>query len=312
MKFYLAPLQSYTTSFYRLAHALSYGQMDKYFTPFFEDTGILPPAIIPETELLPHLNQGLKVIPQVATNRANFLLDFAQQMKFKGFDEINLNMGCPFPMLVKRQKGGGLLNEPELVKQVLDEYFNSTSPLKLSVKIRIGLDNTSQGEAIVRLLNNFPMQEIIVHPRLVTQKYTGLVDWEFYQHLSTLSKHTLMANGDINSLSDFTQLKQLFPDLQAVMLGRGILTKPGLHQQLLNENEVSDNNQLFDFHSTYYKLVTNHFSDWNRAFNHFSNFWFYPLSHSTESKRLLRKLKKHNKPDLYQLWLAQVQELMNS
>lgn len=307
MRLYMAPLQSYTTAFYRKAHAITYGKMDKYFTPFFEVENKDLSVIINHSELSEFLNEGLNVVPQVACKDGSFLINFAKSVKDRGFDEINLNAGCPFPMLVKRQKGGGLLSSPDLMKKILDDYFSVSTDVKLSIKMRLGQTNYSEGEVLMQMLNEYPIEELIVHPRLVTQKYSGEVDWLQFEHLRTLSRHQLIANGDINSVNDAENLKKRFPDCIGLMLGRGLLSQPSFHQNIIGNNNHS--NQLLELHQHYFELITSHYIDWNQAFNYLITFWHYPLQQSQTLKRHYRRLKKHNKADSYQIWLKELQAI---
>ncbi|WP_289054470.1 tRNA-dihydrouridine synthase family protein [Carboxylicivirga marina] len=306
MKQYMAPLQSYTTSFYRKAHALTYGCMNKYFTPFFEDADVELCTLKAHPELSTAINEDLNIIPQIATNSGDSIVNFATIVKQLGYHEINLNMGCPFPMLVKRNKGGGLLLHPELITQLLNDFYAKTTDIKLSVKMRLGTSSIDQGRDVVQLLNQFPIEELIIHPRLVTQKYSGDVNWGEFQHLCSFSQHTIIANGDINSPNDAEAIKQL-QNIDTIMLGRGLLTQPHLH--LLIEDKKETFPSIFSLHHHFFNLITTHFKDWNQAFNHLMSFWHYPLQVNQELKRLLRKLKKHNKPDTYQQWLLQLQNI---
>jgi len=310
MKFYMAPLQSYTTTFYRKAHALTFGEMSKYFTPFFEDTGAPIDSINFNPELNSELNKQLYVVPQVATNSGSFLTAFANKMKNRGYKEININMGCPFPMLVKRQRGGGLLNQPDKIRQLLDPFEKAKSDIKLSVKMRLGLDDISQGLKVIQILNDYQLEELILHPRLVSQKYTGTPDWDSFAHLTQMSKHTIVANGNINNSKDLASIMDFNPHVNTFMLGRGLLTKPDLYTELSQDNVQVTATTIQQLHHHYFKLITSYYKDWNRAFNFLQAFWHYPLSTSIEKQRLLRKLKKHNKPDLYSEWLALVKDII--
>lgn len=306
MKLYMAPLQSYTTAFYRRAHANCFDAMDKYFTPFFEENAKGIKNLQLEPELSPALNKGLSCIPQVATNQGPFLSSFAQKAKQLGYSEININMGCPFPMLTKRQRGGGILKYPELVKAMLDDFFEQDTGIALSVKMRLGTDSPQQGKAIVQLLNNYPIEELIIHPRLVTQKYDGLPDWKAFSELYQSSQHRIIANGDINTPDEAYTLMQRFPDVEGMMLGRGLLSDPQL--PLLIKGEAPKPDALFDLHNHYFKLINNYYNDWNRSFNFLLTYWYYPLQANLALKRLYRQLKKHNKPNSYQTWLSNVKD----
>ncbi len=309
MKFYMAPLQSYTTSFYRKAHASAFGAMDKYFTPFFEDTGKLNKQLIFKPELDNQLNEHLNVVPQIATNDALFLLYFAEEMQKRGFKELNINMGCPFPMLVKRKRGGGLLGHPKTIQQLLNAFDKANLNIKLSVKMRLGIDTIQQGLEVLTILNDFKLEELILHPRLVIQKYSGVPDWGSLEQFHNLSRHRIVANGDINSYSDLVILNKHFPAIDSFMIGRGLLTNPGLYTKLIHGNSPSDITAITNLHQHYFSLITSYYKDWNQAFNFLHSFWHYPLSSSIDKQRHLRKLKKYNKPDLYTEWLKTINSL---
>ncbi|MBS2213366.1 tRNA-dihydrouridine synthase family protein [Carboxylicivirga mesophila] len=306
MKTYMAPLQSYTTAFYRLAHARAYGKMDKYFTPFFEENKEGTKGLELYPELSEKYNAGLNCIPQVVTNQADFLINFARQSKEIGYQEININMGCPFPMLVKRRRGGGILKHPELIQEMLESYFKQEIDVKVSVKMRMGTDSPEQGKTIVKLLNNFPLEELILHPRLVTQKYNGQPDWQAFGALCELSHHKIIANGDITSTDTANSIIENFPGINGIMIGRGLLMQPELPFAI--RGIQYDQSTLFDFHDHYFRLILDYYQEWNRSFNFLQNFWHYPLQTSQNLKRLYRQLKKHNKPDSYQLWLTTIKK----
>nr|WP_321451203.1 tRNA-dihydrouridine synthase family protein [uncultured Carboxylicivirga sp.] len=302
---YLAPLQGYTSVFYRKALAKVYGGIDKYFTPFFEEgkDNFSDPDLLPE--LNEELNFGNNLIPQIAVNHSSFLIEFAKKIKAFGYEELNINMGCPFPILVKRKKGGGMLSEPDLVKKLLDDYFQKDLKLKLSIKMRTGLNDLAQGSQIISILNQYPIEEVIIHPRLVTQKYKGEPDWNVFEHMMSLCQLPVVANGDILNHQAMDDLAERFPNIKGIMIGRGILADPGIIlKKSLNRKEKVD---LFqELHNVFYNLIEENTINWNQAYNHFNDFWFYPLSKNNESKRYFRKLKKHNSIDLYKDWLSGV------
>ncbi|MCU4166358.1 tRNA-dihydrouridine synthase family protein [Carboxylicivirga caseinilyticus] len=297
---YLAPLQGYTNVFYRRALNEVYSVVDKYFTPFFEEEkdSFSDPQLLPELDQV--INAGCVLVPQVASNNSKFLIDFTQKVSKLGFDEVNINMGCPFPMLVKRQKGGGMLSEPYLVEQLLSDFFSKDLHVRLSIKMRAGLNHSDQGLEILQVLNKFPIHEIIIHPRLVTQKYNGQPNWIDFERMFDNTHIPLVANGDLITNDDIQDIYNRFPDIKAVMLGRGMLRDPSIIN-LLDEKQKGERFRLF--HQVYFDLVMKNALNWNQAFNYFNDFWFYPLSSSTEGKRHFRKLKKYNNIESYKDWI---------
>ncbi|MBS2099031.1 tRNA-dihydrouridine synthase family protein [Carboxylicivirga linearis] len=302
---YLAPLQGYTNVFYRKALNEVYSGVAKYFTPFFEEGKgcFSDPELNPELDM--NLNAGCYLVPQIATNNIRFLIAFSKKIKELGYEELNLNMGCPFPMLVKRSKGGGMLSDTHLVEQLLAEFFQQDIGLRLSVKMRSGLTEVNQGLRMLGVLNQFPLHEIIVHPRLVIQKYNGHPNWDDFEMMLKATSIPMVANGDIVCRNDVEVIQKNFLEVKSIMIGRGILSNPG---SILLEKEENTVERFLQFHKLYYDLVQSNTLNWNQAFNYLSDFWFYPLTNTTEGKRYFRKLKKHNHLDLYQDWLYGVKD----
>lgn len=301
---YLAPLQSYTNVCYRKAYNDIYGGIAKYFTPFFEEGkgSFSMPHLLPELDQ--DLNKGLLLVPQVATNSARFLIHFAKEVIRLGYNEININMGCPFPMLVKRQKGGGMIGELKLVNQILDYFFNAQIPIKLSVKTRIGITNVEEGLQLMKVLNDYDLEEVIIHPRLVVQKYNGVPDWSSFEAMGKTVRHKVVANGDITSFSQIKDLTECYPCLSAVMIGRGFLTNPAMCKEpVIKEEKFNMHKQ---FHDAFLGYIMERSIDWNQGFNQLMNFWYYPLNESVEGKRFWRKLRKNNTRELYGGWLNEV------
>nr|WP_321408934.1 tRNA-dihydrouridine synthase family protein [uncultured Carboxylicivirga sp.] len=297
---YLAPLQGYTNVYYRRALSEVYSIVNKYFTPFFEEAkgSFSDPQLLPELDQ--ELNAGCDLIPQVASNNSKFLIDFTQKVNELGFDEVNINMGCPFPMLVKRQKGGGMLSEPYLVEKLLNDFFKKDLHVRLSIKMRAGLNHFDQGLEILKVINKFPIHEIIIHPRLVTQKYNGEPNWFDFERMFDNTHIPLVANGDLLSNDDIQNICTRFPHIKAVMVGRGILRDPSIIN-LLDEKQKGERFRLF--HQVYFDLVMKNAFNWNQAFNYFNNFWFYPLTSTVEGKRHFRKLRKYNNIEGYKEWI---------
>ena len=107
MKYYLAPLEGVTTYVYRNAYHKYFRQMDKYFTPFIVPHKEKKFSTRELKELSPEHNEGLKVIPQLLTNNVDDFLKTAKDIKALGYDEINLNFGCPSKTVVTKNVCNG-------------------------------------------------------------------------------------------------------------------------------------------------------------------------------------------------------------
>lgn len=302
-----APIQSHTGAFYRWAHAKTFGSFDRYYTPFFEyKKNQWTPSL--SLELDNQLNRNIQMIPQVITNSEKNLIMAFTRFQDMGYDELNLNMGCPFPMLVKRQLGGGLLTQPKLLKQILEKTFHKQPSIKLSIKMRLGVHTPNQWQDIIPILNQFPLTEVIVHPRTVDQQYKGDVQWDEYEAFSKKCVHPLMGNGDINTVKDYKRLSQTFPETTGWMLGRGALVNPFLPGMIKGERLDADEMKqlMWQFHNRYLHIVQQNYTVWNHAFNWMKSFWMYPIHFFEQGKRHFKKMKKYLTEEDYLHWLNQL------
>ena len=311
MKLSLAPIQSYTYVYYRYAHAVTFDSFDKYYTPFFEEDKNRgwKSALLPE--LNNELNKSINLIPQIATNNPEFLIRSATKFAEFGYQEINLNMGCPFPMLVKRSKGAGLLKKPDLLEEILNSFFKNIQGIKLSVKMRLGVDEPDEWRKTIPILNDFPISDMIVHPRTAKQKYGGDVNWDEFEKIAKECNHPVIGNGDINNIKDFVTLQNRFPHITSWMLGRGSLTNPFLSGTIKGkEYSEEERDKLFrKLHETYLKVIMQQFPVWNHAFNYMKSFWYYPLQEIENGRKHYKKLKKYLTKEEYHKWSG---ELLNN
>ena len=169
----------------------------------------------------------MKVKSQVLTKVSEDFLWAAQVCRERGYDEVNLNVGCPSGTVVSKGKGSGMLREPEHLDRFLDEIFQS-SALPISIKTRLGIENSDDFPAILDIYNKYPIKELTIHPRVRKQFYSGTVDMEMFRYAVEHSKNPLCYNGDLTSLEQIDALSREFPSVEAVMIGRGLVADPGM------------------------------------------------------------------------------------
>ena len=170
MKFYLAPMEGITGYIYRNAHATYFGGVDKYFTPFIATTQHGKFTSRELNDILPEHNEGIAVIPQILSNNAADVMVTVQQLVTYGYEEVNLNLGCPSGTVVAKGKGSGFLAYPEALDRFLNEVFEKT-PIKISIKTRIGKENPDTFNELMEIFNRYPLEELIIHPRVQTDFY---------------------------------------------------------------------------------------------------------------------------------------------
>ena len=228
MRYYFAPLEGLTDSTFRRVHHKYFPEgLDRYYTPFFSPT--VHRALTPREarELPPADTLDTVVIPQLLTKVAEDFIWMAGQCKDLGYEEVNLNLGCPSGTVTAKGKGSGMLRDLSALDRFLEEIF-AGSPLPISIKTRIGFADPEEFPAILDIYNQYPVKELTVHPRVRTAFYKGSVDMDMFRLCMEHSNAPLCYNGDITNLSKASELQQEFPGLKAVMVGRGLIGDPGM------------------------------------------------------------------------------------
>ena len=239
---HFAPLQGYTDAIYRRAHARIFGGIETYYSPFVRiERGEIRRR--DARDVNPENNQGLHLIPQLIAPEAEKAEQIISLFTENGYQELDINLGCPFPMLAKRHNGSGMLPYPEEVKALLSTFVEKYPELRFSVKLRLGWENAEECIALLPLLNELPLSHIILHPRLGKQQYKGEVDLNGFEAFYNGCEKPLLYNGDLHTTEDIQTITERFPRLAGAVIGRGLLANPALaweYQQgkKLPSNEV--------------------------------------------------------------------------
>ena len=235
MEIYFAPMEGITGYIYRNAFYDYFTGVDKYFTPFLspnQNRALNPKEI---RDVLPENNKGMQVVPQILTNRADYFLRAAEELKEKyGYGEVNLNLGCPSRTVVSKGKGAGFLAKPEELDSFFREVFHNIKG-EMSVKARIGVNDSKQFRHLMDIFNQYPLCELIIHPRIQKDYYGNSPDWEVFGEAVHVSSIPLCYNGDIFTLEDYRRIKAAFPEVNRIMLGRGLLMNPMLAETIKKE-----------------------------------------------------------------------------
>lgn len=224
MQIYLAPLEGITTAVYRRAYERSFGGVDRYFTPFIVNKKLAKKEI---EGILPENNPGMTLIPQIMSNRAEDFLAAAGEIAAYGYDTVNLNLGCPSGTVVSKKRGAGFLAYPDELDAFLSEIYEKC-PMKISIKTRIGLEDEAEWEKLLSIYEKYPLEELIIHPRLRSDFYKGALRMEAFKKALEQIKVPLCYNGGINGPEDIVQIAHTFPQIERIMIGRGVLRRPEL------------------------------------------------------------------------------------
>lgn len=291
MNFYFAPLEGLTGHVYRTAHHTYYPEhIDKYFAPFILANQSESFKTKELNDLIPENNQGFLLIPQILTNNAKDFIVTANKISQFGYDEINLNLGCPSGTVVSKNRGSGFLAMPDELDAFLDEIFSKTIG-KISIKTRIGKEQPEEFYELLNIFNKYPIKELTIHPRTQKDFYKNEPNLAIFKEAVRFSKNPLCYNGDIVTEEDYKKFTSEFPMVESIMIGRGLLGNPGFVQEITDHTQ-SDKKRLKDFHDSIYKGYQNIlFGDKNVLFK-MKELWFYMILQFPDGAKDAKKIKK--------------------
>ena len=206
MQFYMAPMEGITGYIYRAAYHKSFGNIDRYFAPFIMSRRLNQKEI---RDILPENNEGMELIPQILTNRAEDFLAIAKEIRQYGYDKVNLNLGCPSATVVTKGKGAGFLGEKEKLRAFLDEVYEHT-PISVSLKTRLGMRDPMEIVELLELFRQYPVKEWILHARIREDYYKYEPRLDAFEVAAKESPFPLCYNGDIFSVGDYESIVSAF------------------------------------------------------------------------------------------------------
>lgn len=240
MKVYMAPLEEITGYVYRNAYHAYFSPMDKYFAPFIAAKPQEGKAFSrrERNDILPENNKDLYLVPQVLTRSAEDFIRTAKALIEYGYEEVNINLGCPSKPVVARGRGSGFLDKLEELDAFLDEVFTKVN-MRISIKTRLGRFDPEEIGPLLEIYNQYPMEELIIHPRIQTDYYKGKPRLEQFTYAYQNGKPSLCYNGDIFTKEDYEKIEKEFPQIDSVMIGRGVLADPSLLGKIKGEPEAT-------------------------------------------------------------------------
>ncbi|MEY3401251.1 MAG: dihydrouridine synthase [Anabaena sp. CRKS33] len=225
----LAPMQDVTNLWFMkvIAH---YGSPDYYFTEYFRvnDTSRLNPKIL---AAITENDTGRPVFAQMIGESVPDLARTAKELCKYNTAGIDFNMGCPAPRIYRKNVGGGLLREPEKVERILAELRFVVNDRPLTVKMRVGFENTDNFYKILDIIARQNIDLLSLHGRTVKDMYHGVVKYDLIAEAVKRVDCPVLANGNINSAT--TAMEVLSQTGAAgVMVGRWAIGNPWLFDQI--------------------------------------------------------------------------------
>lgn len=277
MKIFAAPLQGYTEAPWRLYHSQIFSGVDNYYMPFISyEKGRLRSHDL--RELNSELNGNVPLTVQLmAADGEEFsrLLGIAAE---RGYVNVNLNMGCPFPPQMARGKGAGLMLNPSSLEDIgaaMHSALAANKELKFSVKCRLGVNRADEWKGIVEILNGMPLEYVAIHGRIAAQKYGGEADLDSFSEFKGSLSHPVVYNGDIVSIEDYKRIIESFPDLYGVMIGRGLLADPSLARAIKGGEAEPTVSDLLRMHDSIFSHYTATLCGDSQILSKIKPFWEY-------------------------------------
>ena len=298
MKIYLAPLEGITGWIFRSAVHECFGGFDKYFVPFIRPNQMGHLSAREKKDILPEHNTGMRTVPQILTNRADDFLRTAEKLKDFGYEEVNLNLGCPSKTVVTKGRGAGFLADPAGLDRFLGEIFEK-SPVRISLKTRLGMEDASEFMALMNIYNKYPAEELIIHPRVQKDFYKNTPDLQAFARAADISRIPVCYNGDIFSVEDYERFTERFPGTDRVMTGRGVLKDPSLARKLRG-GRGADKEELRRFHDILYAGYCEEMSGYRTILYKMKELWTYLAPLFSDSKKYAKKIKKAEKCIVYE------------
>jgi len=289
-----SPLQGFTDYKFRNAFNKYFGGIDTFYSPYIKLNGKLEIKKAYERDLLPENNLNLEVIPQIITNDADEFLFVANYVKKLGYNELNWNLGCPYPMVTKRGMGSGLICDFIKIEQILQKVHEQ-SDIIVSMKMRMGYENSEEILNVLPVLEKFPLKNIAIHARIGKQLYKGGVDLDAFQRCIENTNHKLYYNGDITSVEKFKEMQQRFPSIDHWMIGRGLIANPFLPNMIKNNTSKFPINKIeifSQFHETIFQEYEQSLSGATHILLKMTSFWAYFSTLFSNPHKTFKKIKK--------------------
>lgn len=293
MRFYLAPMEGITGYIYRNAYEKFFHNIDKYFTPFIVPNKSRSLKTKELRDILPENNEGMNIVPQILTNDFEGFIGTARKLQQLGYNEVNLNLGCPAGTVVSKNRGSGFLALREELDKFLEEIYK-IEDMKISIKTRIGKDTPEEFYKLIEIYNKYPLEELIIHPRTRQDFYGNKPNLEIFKDALSLSKSPVCYNGDIFIVENYNKLVNSFPEVDKVMLGRGVLANPGLIGDIKG-NDFITKDTLKAFHDEIFNNYIELFNDDKNAMFRMKELWGYMIYMFTDNKKYAKKIKKAQK-----------------
>lgn len=227
----LAPMQGLTNQALRGLFA-TWVRPDTLFTEFMRVAPGTTAKRLSAVDLreIAATEQGIPLVVQLIGHGTEALVAAARIAQEAGAVHINLNLGCPFGRMTSGLTGGGILQRPELLQELVPALRDVISG-SFSIKLRAGYDDPRQIYSLLPLFEASQVDFLVLHPRTVVQEYQGLADHTITAGVVRKTSLPVIANGDVRSAAAGRRILEQ-TGAAGLMLGRGAIADPQLFQRI--------------------------------------------------------------------------------
>ncbi len=317
MTVYFAPMEGITGRCFRNAYETVFpGRVVKYFAPFIASSVKKGVAGKDKRELAPENNRGFFLVPQLLTNDSEDFVRTSAVLRQMGYDEINLNLGCPSRTVVSKGRGAGMLIDMDKLDHFLEAAYacSEKEGFKLSLKTRLGMVEEEEFVRLLSIYDRYPVSELIIHLRLCSDYYKLPSRPEWFAYAGDNTSLPLVYNGDILCREDMEKVSRNYPNA-AVMIGRGLLMRPWMLEDTAGANALTidresrtEADKLWEFHDLLYEAYQKEMSGERNVLFKMKEIWTY-LGESfdtasdgigRENKKALKQIRKSQKLSDYE------------
>ena len=269
----VAPMEGLTGYVFRRLHQSFFGGADAYYIPFVTPTQEPRFTERQLKDLAPSVNRGIHCVPQLLTRRPEDFVWAVRTLLDMGYDEVNLNLGCPAGTVVAKGKGSGFLRTPAELDTFFGTVFDTLGDdIPVTVKTRLGWSEEYEFADLARIYSHHPIKRLIVHARLKTDLYKGDVRLNVLQAALPLLAIPLGVNGAI------------------------VMADPALFRKARG-GEAATHDEIFAFTDALLKDYTAAFSSLKNAVMRLKEYWFFQQFLFENPEKHIKRLFKARTPD---------------
>lgn len=297
MKYYFAPMEGVTGFVYRQAHREQYSGVDRYYAPFVSPNQHHSFKSKEKEDIAPENNEGYTLIPQILSNHVEEFLWAAKELETRGYKEVNLNLGCPSGTVTAKGRGAGFLAKPEELDAFLEAIF-AQSPIAISIKTRLGMEDPREIFPLLDIYNKYPATELIIHPRVRAEFYKGVPHKEVFAEVLKRTDLPICFNGNLFTMEDLARFEEEFPQVDRVMIGRGLIANPGL----VDDYRTGSRPDKYKMKAMHDRILNHYLEQVSGAHNtiyKMKELWFYQIHMFADAKKYEKKIRKSQRLEEY-------------